>query len=111
VQYTGLCDMLFQIDHRSSRLAAQLSELFCPLSLPLVLALISLQQLQYDSLIHLLPFIVVIARNSISLAIGIGVIFFLLSEGGPVESNKRHCKWRALTLILNKALLRSWSGL
>lgn len=34
--------MLFQIDHRSSRLAAQLSELFCPLSLPLVLALISL---------------------------------------------------------------------
>lgn len=55
--------------------------------------------------------IVVIARNSISLAIGIGVIFFLLSEGGPVESKKRHCKWRALTLILNKALLRSWSGL
>ncbi|KAI3671279.1 hypothetical protein L2E82_53467 [Cichorium intybus] len=100
--------MLFQIDHRSSRLAALLSELFCPLSLPLVLALISLQQLQYDSLIHLLPFIVVIARNSISLAIGIGVIFFLLSEGGPVESKKRHCKWRALTLILNKALLRSW---
>ncbi|KAI3666635.1 hypothetical protein L1987_88845 [Smallanthus sonchifolius] len=42
----GLCDMLFQIDHRSSRLAALLSELFCPLSLPLVLALISLQQLQ-----------------------------------------------------------------
>ncbi|KAI3664513.1 hypothetical protein L1987_89728 [Smallanthus sonchifolius] len=100
--------MLFQIDHRSSRLAALLSELFCPLSLPLVLALISLQQLQYDSFIHLLPFIVVIARNSISLAIGIDVIFFLLSEGGPVESKKRHCKWRALTLIINKALLRSW---
>lgn len=80
--------MLFQIDHRSSRLAALLSELFCPLSLPLVLALISLQQLQYDSLIHLLPFIVVIAINSISLAIGIGIIFFLLSAGGPVESKK-----------------------
>lgn len=47
--------MLFQIDHRSSRLAALLSELFCLLSLPLVLALISLQQLQYDSLIHILP--------------------------------------------------------
>ena len=77
--------MLFQIDHRSSRLAALLSELFCPLSLPLVLALISLQQLQYDSLIHLLPFIVVIAINSISLAIGIGIIFFLLSEGGPKQ--------------------------
>jgi hypothetical protein len=46
--------MLFQIDHRSSRLAALLSELFCLLSLPLVLALISLQQLQYDSLIHIL---------------------------------------------------------
>lgn len=89
--------MLFQIDYRSSRLAALLSELFCPLSLPLVLALISLQQLQYDSLIHLLPLLVVIAINSISLAIGIGVIFFLLSKA------RKGMSQRALTLILNKA--------
>lgn len=59
-------------------------------SVSVVLLMISLQQLQYDSLIHLLPLLVVIAINSISLAIGIGVIFFLLSERGPVESKKRN---------------------
>lgn len=84
--------MLFQIDHRSSRLAALLSELFCPLSLPLVLALISLQQLQYDSLIHLLPLLVVIAINSISLAIELALATssFSCPERGPVESKKRN---------------------
>ncbi|KAI3664367.1 hypothetical protein L1987_89894 [Smallanthus sonchifolius] len=80
--------MLFQIDHRSSRLAALLSELFCPLSLPLVLALISLQQLQYDSFIHLLPFIVVIARNSISLAIGIDGLRAYHQRKNPEEGGE-----------------------
>lgn len=77
----------------------------------LALALISLQQLQYDSLIHLLPFLVVIAIKSIGNWHWRNLLSPVGKEGGLVESKKRNVLACFLTLILNKAFSRSWSGL